>query len=93
MSQAPPAHLTDAVNDAKSKLMRADANGVSLHDHLSATLAKIITEDPDDALAMFEQISMNVKRQSVLPRKEYLQVRLGGGVRRGASTRVVRVGG
>jgi radial spoke head protein 4A len=58
---------------AKAKLLKADANGVSLHDHLSATLARIITEDPEDALAMFEQISLAVKQQNVLPRKEYLR--------------------
>jgi hypothetical protein len=69
------APMESALMAAKAKLLKADANGVSLHDHLSSTLAKIITDDPEDALAMFEQISLSVKKQHVLPRKDYLQVR------------------
>lgn len=66
--------MDSALVAAKAKLLKADANGVSLHDHLASVLDKIIVDDPDDALAMFEQISMAVKQQHVVPRKEYLQV-------------------
>jgi len=65
--------MDSAVAVAKAKLMQADANGMSLHDHLSATVAKIIAEDPENPLEVFEQISLAVKKQATLPRKEYLQ--------------------
>lgn len=79
------AKMESAVMAAKAKLMKADASGMSLHDHLSATIAKIISDDRDDALAMFEQISMDVKKAAVLPRREYIPVR-SGRWRRGAPT-------
>ncbi|KAG8461297.1 hypothetical protein KFE25_010484 [Diacronema lutheri] len=65
--------MESALVAAKAKLLKADSSGVSLHDHLSSVLDKIIVEDSDNALAMFEQISLAVKQQHVVPRKEYLQ--------------------
>jgi len=77
--------MESALVAAKAKLLKADSSGVSLHDHLSSVLDKIIVEDSDNALAMFEQISLAVKQQHVVPRKEYLQAR-----RRAARPRAAR---
>lgn len=65
--------MESALVAAQAKLMKPDASGVSLHDHLVSVLDKIIVDDPHDAVAMFEQISLSVKQQQVVPRKEYLQ--------------------
>eukprot|EP00306_Pavlova_sp_CCMP459_P009951 CAMPEP_0185183540 /NCGR_PEP_ID=MMETSP1140-20130426/2049_1 /TAXON_ID=298111 /ORGANISM="Pavlova sp., Strain CCMP459" /LENGTH=486 /DNA_ID=CAMNT_0027749561 /DNA_START=28 /DNA_END=1486 /DNA_ORIENTATION=+ len=65
--------MESAVLAAKAKMMQAGDDGVSIHDHIAATVAKIITDEPENPLAMFEQISLAVKKQNVLPRKEYLE--------------------
>lgn len=45
-------------------LMQAGPDGVSLYEHLSEVLLKVISERPGDALAMFEHMSATVKRST-----------------------------
>lgn len=46
---------------AKAALQRKQGS-TSLYDHLSEVLVKIVSEDPANSLALFEQISASVKR-------------------------------
>jgi len=47
---------------AQAYLQAKSASGVSLYDHLSEVLLKIITEKPDDAVGVFEHISALAKQ-------------------------------
>ena len=52
--------------EAKQYLMR-ESKGTSLYDHLSEVLMKVLVEKPDDAVALFENLSTIVKQQAVAP--------------------------
>ena len=47
--------------EAKQYLRREDQRGDSLYEHLSRVLLKVIVEKPQDANAMFEQISQELR--------------------------------
>jgi len=48
--------------EAKTTLMRSE-NGTSVYDHLQELILKIVTEKPDEGVALFEQLSRAAKRQ------------------------------
>ena len=56
-----------SVEAAKAYLMKANSEGLSLYDHLSEVMSKLLTEKPEDALAQLEAISAEVKATKFVP--------------------------
>lgn len=56
-----------SVEAAKAYLMKANSEGLSLYDHLSEVVSKLLTEKPEDALAQLEAISAEVKATKFVP--------------------------
>ena len=46
-----------SVEAAKAYLMKANAEGLSLYDHLAEVVSKLLAEKPEDALEQIEAIS------------------------------------
>jgi hypothetical protein len=58
--------------EAKEYLRGVPGGGVSVYDHLTQVLVKILDEKPSDANALFEEISAAV-RDSAIPEPKVLQ--------------------
>lgn len=56
-----------SVEAAKAYLMTANSSGVSLYDHLSEVLSKILAEKPENALEQLEAISAQIKASRYSP--------------------------
>ena len=50
-----------SVEAAKAYLMKANAEGLSLYDHLAEVVSKLLAEKPEDALEQIEAISADIK--------------------------------
>ena len=48
--------------EAKQQLMKEGSGGGNVFDHLSGVILKILSENPDDAVAQFENLSLAVKK-------------------------------
>uniref|UniRef100_A0A7S2XZR7 Uncharacterized protein n=1 Tax=Fibrocapsa japonica TaxID=94617 RepID=A0A7S2XZR7_9STRA len=57
------------VNEARQFLQKNSADGVSLYEHLSEVLLKILIERPSNAAESFEHISAMVKSSTIQPSK------------------------
>eukprot|EP01051_Picozoa_sp_SAG22_P008517 SAG22_NODE_654_length_8129_cov_7.457410_2_plen_781_part_00 len=51
-----------SVEQASAYLKQANSEGLSLYDHLSEVLSRILAEKPEDALAQLEEISAQIKK-------------------------------
>ena len=49
--------------EAKQALMRETSSGGNVFDHLSGVILKILSENPEDAVAQFENMSLAVKKR------------------------------
>ena len=49
-----------SVEAAKAYLMKANAEGLSLYDHLAEVVSKLLAEKPEDALEQIEAISAKI---------------------------------
>ena len=56
-----------SVEAAKAYLMKANAEGCNLYDHLAEVMSKLLSEKPADALAQLEAISAEVKATKFVP--------------------------
>ena len=56
-----------SVEAAKAYLMKANAEGCNLYDHLAEVMSKLLVEKPADALAQLEAISAEVKANKFVP--------------------------
>ncbi len=52
---------------SKAFLKQAGPNGQSLYDHLTDTILHIVKEKPADSLNSFEQLSVHVKANKLVP--------------------------
>lgn len=52
------------------QILKQDANGKNLYDHLTETLMKILIDRPGNAYDMFELISAGVKENPLNPELE-----------------------
>ena len=59
--------MSAAFEDAKNYLQK-EVKGSNLYDHLSEVLVKVLAERPEDAVAMFENLSTLVKQQTIAPK-------------------------
>lgn len=57
----------DLYEDSKKVLQQTNDEGVSLYDHLSRVILKVLEENPANAVNIFENISTNVKEDTFKP--------------------------
>jgi radial spoke head protein 4A len=82
-SVAPP-EVPAAFQEAKEYLRGVPGSGVSVYDHLTQVLVKLLDERPPDANALFEEVSSSVRDMTITeapkPPTEQQLVRTGGRV-------------
>ena len=55
------------------QILKQDANGKNLYDHLTETLMKILVDRPKNAFDMFEVISAEVKANPLNPDPQHVK--------------------
>jgi len=58
--------MADSFEQAKSFLLKADASGKSLYDHLTNLLVQLFKEKPENSLAAFESLSARLKEEALM---------------------------